>query len=219
MKLPAWLESVSPGHLARFLLNEASPRKSGLFIRHLCRCFPDVFSDPRTRAALDAADALEAGEIAEDEFARAIRAAGEAGAQPPGVVATAEGYAAQVAGHTASVGFYPGVLASMRSAVLAHEGAGRGPRKNPTARAMRPVFFEHFGDPKSPVELDPLWRSSTVRALANGVYADRAFDRLPILADALMDAGCGHADILDHCRSDSPHVRGCWVVDLLLGKG
>ena len=65
---------------------------------------------------------------------------------------------------------------------------------------------------------DPSWLTSTVIALAEGIYADRAFDRLPILADALQDAGCENADILDHCRGPGPHVRGCWVVDLVLGK-
>ena len=50
------------------------------------------------------------------------------------------------------------------------------------------------------------------------IYDDRTFDRLPILADALEDAGCSAADILAHCRSGGEHVRGCWVVDLLLGK-
>ena len=67
-------------------------------------------------------------------------------------------------------------------------------------------------------ELDPSWLTSTVIALAEGIYSDRAFDRLPILADALEDAGCDHADILAHCRGDGPHARGCWVVDLILGK-
>jgi hypothetical protein len=62
------------------------------------------------------------------------------------------------------------------------------------------------------------WLTETVVALAAGVYAERAFDRMPILADALEDAGCDHADILAHCRGDGPHVRGCWVIDLLLGK-
>jgi hypothetical protein len=74
------------------------------------------------------------------------------------------------------------------------------------------------GNPFRPVEVDPSWLTSTVVALASGVYDDRAFDRLPILADALMDAGCDNADVLSHCRSDGPHARGCWVVDLLLGK-
>ncbi|HVL15106.1 MAG TPA: hypothetical protein VM529_21220, partial [Gemmata sp.] len=66
--------------------------------------------------------------------------------------------------------------------------------------------------------LDPAWRTSTVVALAEGIYDDRAFDRLPILADALQDAGCDSADILNHCRDAGPHARGCWVVDLVLGK-
>lgn len=74
-------------------------------------------------------------------------------------------------------------------------------------------------DVLAPAALDPGWRTSTVVALAWGIYADRAFDRLPILADALEDAGCEDADVLGHCRGPDPHVRGCWVVDSLLGKG
>ena len=58
----------------------------------------------------------------------------------------------------------------------------------------------------------------TVVQLAQSIYDDRAFDRLPILADALEEAGCTDAAILDHCRGPGPHVRGCWAVDLLLGK-
>ena len=51
------------------------------------------------------------------------------------------------------------------------------------------------------------------------IYEDRAFNRLPLLADALEDAGCADAEVLAHCRGPGPHDRGCWVVDLLLGKG
>jgi hypothetical protein len=65
---------------------------------------------------------------------------------------------------------------------------------------------------------DPSWRTSTVLALAKQMYDSRDFAAMPILADALQDAGCDHADILAHCRGDGPHVRGCWVVDLALGK-
>ncbi len=75
-----------------------------------------------------------------------------------------------------------------------------------------------FGNPFHPVALDPAWRTEAVVALARAVYDDRAFDRLPVLADALEDAGCADADVLAHCRGDGPHVRGCWVVDLILGK-
>ena len=83
---------------------------------------------------------------------------------------------------------------------------------------QRSLLFDIFGNPFRPVAIDPDWLTSTVVALARGIYDDRAFDRLPILADALQDAGCENADVLTHCRGDGPHVRGCWVVDLLLGK-
>jgi hypothetical protein len=62
------------------------------------------------------------------------------------------------------------------------------------------------------------WNDGTVPKLARSIYDERAFDRLPILADALEDAGCDNADVLAHCRGPGEHVRGCWVVDLLLGK-
>ena len=52
------------------------------------------------------------------------------------------------------------------------------------------------------------------------MYEARDFGAMPILADALQDAGCEDAAILDHCRdANGVHVRGCWVVDLVLGKG
>lgn len=64
----------------------------------------------------------------------------------------------------------------------------------------------------------PSWLSSTVLILAQQMYESRDFSAMPILADALQDTGCDSADILSHCRGPGPHVRGCWVVDLVLGK-
>jgi len=78
-----------------------------------------------------------------------------------------------------------------------------------------------FGNPFRPVAVNPAWRTwsdGTVAKLAQTIYDDRRFDRMPILADALEEAGCDNAGILIHCRGPGPHVRGCWVVDLLLGK-
>jgi hypothetical protein len=63
-----------------------------------------------------------------------------------------------------------------------------------------------------------VWQDGTVPKLAQSIYDERTFDRLPILADALEEAGCDDTDILGHCRGPGPHVHGCWVVDLLLGK-
>ena len=93
----------------------------------------------------------------------------------------------------------------------------------PGAQAERDAQCEFVRDifgplPFRPVIVDPSWLTPTVLSLAEGIYADHAFDRLPILADALQDAGCNNDDILSHCRSDGPHVRGCWVVDLILAK-
>jgi hypothetical protein len=92
---------------------------------------------------------------------------------------------------------------------------------NGSDRLVAPAIFrEVFGNPFRPVTLDPSWLTSTVVALATGIYDERAFDRMPILADALQDAGCNNTAVLTHCRDTSlAHVRGCWVVDLLLNKG
>ncbi|AWM42247.1 hypothetical protein C1280_14260 [Gemmata obscuriglobus] len=75
-----------------------------------------------------------------------------------------------------------------------------------------------FGNPFRPVTFSLEWRTETTVALAAQMYESRDFSVMPILADALQDAGCDSADILDHCRGSGPHVRGCWVVDLVLGK-
>lgn len=84
--------------------------------------------------------------------------------------------------------------------------------------AVRPCILCILGNPFRPVTFEPLWRTSTVVSLAQGISDDRAFDRMPILADALQDAGCDNDDVLNHCRADTVHARGCWVVDLVLGK-
>jgi len=85
-------------------------------------------------------------------------------------------------------------------------------------RAQAPLVRDIFGNPFRPIVVDPAWRTSTATSLARQIYESRDFTLLPILADALQDAGCEHDDILNHCRGPGPHVRGCWVVDALLGK-
>jgi hypothetical protein len=75
-----------------------------------------------------------------------------------------------------------------------------------------------FGNPFRPAAFSPQWRTDTALSLARQMYDSRDFGAMPILADALQDAGCDNNDILAHCRGPGPHVRGCWVVDLVLGK-
>jgi hypothetical protein len=76
-----------------------------------------------------------------------------------------------------------------------------------------------FGNPFRPVAFDPAWRSPTAVVLAQAMYDGRDFAAMPVLADALQDAGCEQQDVLGHCRGGGEHVRGCWVVDHVLGRG
>src|SRR5262249_27908265 len=85
-------------------------------------------------------------------------------------------------------------------------------------RRQADLVRDVFGNPFRPVNVDPRWLTSTVVDLARTAYENRTFELLPVLADALQDAGCEDQHILTHCRQVREHVRGCWVVDLLLGK-
>jgi hypothetical protein len=80
------------------------------------------------------------------------------------------------------------------------------------------LLCELLGNPFHPAPVDTAWSTPTVIALAQVIYRDRAFDRLPILADALEDAGCTDRTILDHLRGPGTHVRGCFALDLVLDK-
>ena len=91
-------------------------------------------------------------------------------------------------------------------------------KSSPANSELCHLLRDIFGNPFRPVAFDPEWRTSTVVALARPMYESRDFSPMPILADALQDAGCANEDILSHCRGPGPHVRGCWVVDLVLGK-
>jgi hypothetical protein len=95
-------------------------------------------------------------------------------------------------------------------------------RRTPTPfdpPAWRPLIYDIFGNPFRSVPFSPAWRTDTALSLARQMYNSREFSAMPILADALQDVGCDNEAILSHCRDTSPtHVRGCWVVDLVLGK-
>jgi hypothetical protein len=81
------------------------------------------------------------------------------------------------------------------------------------------LVLDIFHSPFRSVEFSPDWRTDTAVALARQMYEAREFGAMPILADALQDAGCDNDDVLTHCRDvNQPHVRGCWVVDLVLSK-
>jgi hypothetical protein len=114
--------------------------------------------------------------------------------------------------HTVDAAGYAAVATDLRS--------GRAlPAQSAERRFLANLLRDIFGNPFRPTAFDPAWRSDTAVALAKGMYESRDFSAMPILADALQDAGCDSDDILNHCRDEKQtHVRGCWVVDLVLGK-
>ena len=124
----------------------------------------------------------------------------------------------------AAAGGGPGVLrAEYPAAWLTRwdqtPGRPRGQLSAGEAAAVCGLIRDLFGPPSRPAGFDPAWRTSTAVALARQMYESRDLAAMPILADALQDAGCDDPDILAHCRGGGPHARGCWVVDLVLGKG
>jgi hypothetical protein len=80
------------------------------------------------------------------------------------------------------------------------------------------VYRELVANPFIPLTWNPNWFTSTARELAEYIYTSREFTAMPILADALQDAGCEDQQILNHCRAGKQHARGCWVLDAILGK-
>jgi hypothetical protein len=87
-----------------------------------------------------------------------------------------------------------------------------------TRQHFADAYRELFANPFLPLAWKPEWFTSTVCDLAAHIYDARDFAAMPILADALQDAGCDDEQVLSHCRANKPHARGCWVVDAILGK-
>jgi hypothetical protein len=93
--------------------------------------------------------------------------------------------------------------------------------QDPEMTAQSELIRDIFGNPFRPAVIDPawlIWNDGIVVKLAKTIYDERRWDLMPILGDALQDAMCDDAAIIEHCRGPGPHVRGCWVVDLILGK-
>jgi hypothetical protein len=132
-----------------------------------------------------------------------------------GMLATLEGLSlATSKTHTATLGAARAVQAAFWTA-----DANFGAVCHQEEMEQVPLLRDIFGNPFRPVTFSPSWRTDTAVALARTMYESRDFSAMPILADALQDAGCDNEDILAHCRdAQQIHVRGCWVVDLVLGK-
>lgn len=229
-----WLSSTDAAAMLDFLRGRGGDRKLRLFACACCRRVWRLILDPRHRRAVEVAERWADGRSGGEERAEA-RAdldyppdVSEGSVIEPGPTRHAH-LAARFTLRRA-----PDAVMADRCLfeAAAAEGTDELPVENrdwpdgdewvrflrsrmaPYAALLRCIF----GNPIRPVTIAPEWLTSTVLALAKGIYDDRAFDRLPYLADALQDAGCTSDEVLEHCRGPNIHARGCWLIDGLLGK-
>ena len=212
-----WLNATDPAPMLRFLERRANERKVRLFAVACCRRIWHLVVDERSRQAIKGVEMFADARTNDDRHAiksirrqateaehacgrnlasRAVRAAvGRSGV-----------YAAAAASH----------LAALAQGNLEQEGVTA--ERNRQASLLRDIVANPFATPRP---IDPAvlrWNDGTVLRIATGIYEERAFERLPVLADAMLDSGCDDEDLIAHCRSAGPHVRGCYAVDLILGK-
>jgi hypothetical protein len=192
-------------------------RKLRLWACACCLRLGDLLADSRSQDAVAVAERLADGLASKEE----VRKAREVAKRVPQVTGKLRGTPAEWAASAPVWLLHPSAadfsrVTVLRAAAALVEGGVtiRGAEEQVQFELLRDVF----GNPFRPVTFDPRWRTSTAVALAQQVYDSRDHSIMPILADALEDAGCDHANILAHCRGDGPHCRGCWAVDSVLAK-
>ena len=228
-----WLACTRPGPLLRFLAGTSSERKQvserklRLFAVGCCRMIWHLFRDKRSRRAVQIAERFADGNATPDTLVAARQSAQAASGLDGGAALMA----AYPDAHEAAV--YTGSHALGHQFTLTSCSSSRTAWVNAEAESDKKqatLFRCIFGNPFHP--LPPkrgrkkweeefhtwlAWNRGRLVRLAEQIYKERAFNRLPTLADALEESGCQEAALLAHCRGPGPHVRGCWVVDLLLG--
>jgi hypothetical protein len=200
-----WLVCGDPRPMLALLRGDDCGRKLQLFACACGRQLWKYIEDDRTRKAVEAGEAFADGLIGNDARRAATVGAHEVTSRFANISSLGANCARRT-GHEAA--------AAVNAWLEYHRS--RFPEATPPGRAE--LLRDIFGNPFQPATFDTAWRTSTAVALARGMYESREFGAMPILADALQDAGCNDEDVLSHCRGPGPHVRGCWVVDLVLGK-
>jgi len=211
-----WLACAEPEAMLKFLGKRFSDRQIRLFSCACCRRVWRFAKDERLVTALDALERYADGgkEKVRLEARRTAKAVYGNVDKPQDCISSELRTAAEKTVRKATLG-----QGNLAAAAIGWSNRSKFSRKKEAERTKQTDLLRDMaGNPFRPVVVDPDWRNSTVVALARGIYDERAFERLPILADALQDAGCDNDDVLNHCRGSGPHVRGCWVVDLVLGK-
>jgi hypothetical protein len=232
-----WLECTDPQAMLNYLEGKTSERKLRLCACACCRRIWHLLGDEGSRQVVEVAERRADGEASREEILAGMKQANAGNIQAIAAMISS-GSRDQTGLRAKEAVLYtlqPNTASAVRitskcaaEAVASPQGGVHdpsecsGPALMAEKQAQAAVLRDLVGNPFRPITLvDPSWlgwNGGTVVKVAQGIYDDRAFDRLPILVDALEDAGCTDPNILDHCRASNQHVRGCWVVDLLLGK-
>jgi hypothetical protein len=234
-----WLGSSDIRALTEFALPILSFRKAHLFACACCRRIWDLITDDACRAAVGFVEQyveewsayspewFAIRETVDQTFHRSIGSYPECNADPAHYAVVATLWATRPVPDQAvfSTAYYVARALAFQQLNSAEQVADRRAFRDRAEEQHRSSLADMFrdvcGNPFRRVVIDrtlKTWKGGTIPDLAQAIYVQRAFDRLPIVADALQDAGCTDAAVLDHCRSGGEHVRGCWALDLLLGK-
>jgi hypothetical protein len=222
-----WLRTTAPASLLRTLKGKRLPRQRRLFAVACCRRVLDHIAAPTSRSAVEVAERFADAAADRQELEGAYRTAQRAALElfvkvgrPPQANPAADwdvwrlAFAAQLTCAPSGMDEAWAEIIKWVSHALPAQGAQE---KQAHCDLIRDIFGNPFRERPT---VDPRWlgwEGGTVTRLARAAYDERAFERLPVLADALEDAGCAEAEILEHLRAPKPHARGCWVLDLLLG--
>ncbi len=194
-------------------------RKLRLFGCGCCRLIWDHLQEHRLRLAIELAESFSDGQATKQEL-EATRSTVVAAAPSEIPVSNGpEAKEATAAWMIAGLMRPEPLMAAFSMTIYALPLAGYCGNARKAYGLLCHLLRDIFGNPFRPVAFSPSWRTDTAIALARTMYDSREFSAMPILADALQDAGCDNTDVLSHCRDPKQtHVRGCWVVDLVLDK-
>jgi hypothetical protein len=223
-----WLACTDPKPMLAFLRDKASDRKLRLLACACCRRIWQLLRDEGSRRVVEAAERFLDGKAHKNEWRRAALQAKAVSEELHAKAVSEETPASKARYYAAAAAFLLTKTISPRgsadwaaAATYFHLGSTMAIHEAAEAHLLRCIA----GNPFRPVAINPTCQTPTVLALAQAAYENRILPagtlepaRLAVLADALEEAGCDNADILSHCRQPGEHVRGCWVLDFVLGK-
>jgi hypothetical protein len=231
MTEPEWLACTNSSRMLEFLRTKLSARKLRLFVCACCRQSWHLLEDKRSRQAVVIGERFADRVASQTNLGTALANAKAAAravqfrlletARRPGLSQEDEAFQLALSAEEAARAAQKAVEADSWWSALQAAGTLATSQRTGSYSFVRDIF----GNPFLAVSLDSVWLTPTIQTLAQAAYEERALPsgeldptRLAVLADALEEAGCADRAILDHLRGPGLHIRGCFAVDLLLGK-